>query len=138
MLNPLGLICRDVCARRAYHTGSHGFNALEGLAVCFGVGDSWLWACTWGRARKADKLIYNKMIQIYYIKENKPTIKQTGSFSSQILQFLLDFPTNVRRAAYSIIETTWNRPRYVCRVSPLWVTHVSPLQYDVDIGVVWL
>ena len=46
VLNPLGLIFRGVCARPTCHVGSHGFNALGGSAVCYGVKGCWLWACT--------------------------------------------------------------------------------------------
>ena len=46
LLNPLGLIRREVCARPAFHVGSHSFNALGGSAVYYEVGGSWLWART--------------------------------------------------------------------------------------------
>ena len=46
VLNPLGLIHREVCVGPACHAGSQGFNALGGSAVCYGVGGCWLWACT--------------------------------------------------------------------------------------------
>ena len=46
VLNTLGLIRREVCARTACHAGSRSFNPLGGSAVCYGVGGSWLWVYT--------------------------------------------------------------------------------------------
>ena len=46
VLNPPGLIYRAVFARPTCLAGSHDFNVLGGSVVCYGVGGSWLWACT--------------------------------------------------------------------------------------------